>query len=255
MEERQTNYTIAEGYELPSKGLIYDQQVNPHVELRSMTARDEMKRLNPSSMPLKVLADIVEGCIVEKPAVHVYDMAIGDYEFLLNKLRVVTYGPNYRIGFTCSGCGESVEVDANLEELELREFDIDEFNALRTFTLPKSGDEITLKIASPRLYEAIDMKAKELKRKYKNADLDFNTFCKLTLCIEKVNGEKLAPDVLEDKLNKMAAADMQKILNHIDKCSGAIGLNNTMYVTCPRCGKEIKTFFRYGPEFFRPSNI
>ena len=57
MEERQQNYTIAEGYELPSKGLIYEGvSVNPHVELRSMTARDEMKRLNSSTTPFKTLA-------------------------------------------------------------------------------------------------------------------------------------------------------------------------------------------------------
>jgi hypothetical protein len=90
--ERLTDYTIMEGYELPSKGKIYSDSVNPHVELRSMTARDEMKRLSPSSTPLKTLADIIEGCCIEKPKVHVYDMALGDYEFLLHKLRIVTYG-------------------------------------------------------------------------------------------------------------------------------------------------------------------
>ena len=41
--ERQNDYTIMEGYELPSKGKIYSENVNPHIELRSMTARDEMK--------------------------------------------------------------------------------------------------------------------------------------------------------------------------------------------------------------------
>ena len=47
-EERQTNYTIAESLELPSGGKIYSKAVNPRVELRSMTTRDEMKRCNPS---------------------------------------------------------------------------------------------------------------------------------------------------------------------------------------------------------------
>ena len=40
-EERQFKYTIAEGYSLPSKGKIYDVKVDPQIELRSMTARDE----------------------------------------------------------------------------------------------------------------------------------------------------------------------------------------------------------------------
>ena len=74
MAERQTNYTIMEGYTLPSEGKIYEAKVDPHVELRSMTARDEMKRLSPSSTPLKTLADIIEGCLIEKPAIPVYDL-------------------------------------------------------------------------------------------------------------------------------------------------------------------------------------
>ena len=48
--ERQQNYTIMEGHDLPSEGKVYEGvKVNPHIELRSMTARDEMKRLGSSS--------------------------------------------------------------------------------------------------------------------------------------------------------------------------------------------------------------
>jgi hypothetical protein len=123
MEERQTNFTIMEGHELPSKGLIYDKKVNPHVELRSMTAKEEMQRLAVTSAPLKNLADIIESCMLEKPAVHVYDMAIGDYEFLLHRLRVVTYGNKYKITVGCPHCGHLTETELNLDALEIQEFD------------------------------------------------------------------------------------------------------------------------------------
>ena len=53
MSERKTNYTIGEGMELPSKGLIYDTPVNAYVELRSMTARDEMKDFLPLLQDLR----------------------------------------------------------------------------------------------------------------------------------------------------------------------------------------------------------
>ena len=77
MSTRQTGFTIMEGYTLPSKGKIYSENVNPLIELRSMTAREEMRRLSPSSTPLKTLADIIEDCCIEKPAIHVYDMSLG----------------------------------------------------------------------------------------------------------------------------------------------------------------------------------
>lgn len=256
MDERQTNYTIMEGYELPSKGKIYTGvNVNPHVELRSMTARDEMKRLSPSITPLKTLSDIIEGCMIEKPAVHVYDMAIGDYEFLLHKLRIVTYGEKYNLTCKCAECLNTIEAEADLGTMEVQELDIETFEQVRTFQLPVSGKTITLKIQSPRLLEETDAKVKEMQRKYKGALIDFEVLCKLLCNIESVDGIRLNQMDLENVINNMAARDMQKILNNIDLLGKQFGIKNLLYLTCPKCHEEVATFFRYGSEFFRPTNI
>lgn len=254
-EERQENYTIMEGYELPSKGLIYDKKVNPHVELRSMTGRDEMKRLAPSTTPLKTLADIIEGCMIEKPAIHVYDMALADYEYLLHKLRIVTYGPDYKMVLRCPECGESFEATANLDELELKDFELSKFEELKTFQLPKSGKTITLKFITPRLLDMIENRAKEMKRKYKDASLDFETRTKLQLCIDSIDGAVKSPIDLETIVDNLPALDVQKILNNIDKLNQSFGLNTEINLNCSKCGGEVLTFFRFGPEFFRPTNI
>jgi hypothetical protein len=253
--ERQNDYTIMEGYELPSKGKIYDKVVDPHVELRSMTARDEMKRLSPSSTPLKTLADIIEGCCIEKPAVHVYDMALGDYEFLLHKLRIVTYGEDYKVALRCSECGEMIETIAKLDQLNVKEFNEEEIDKLRTFSLPKSGRTVTLNFLSPRSVEEMEVKVKDMKRKYKTATIDFDTLVRLLTNIDLVDGEKKAEHELENIITNLPALDLQKILNNIDKLNQQVGLENILYLTCPKCGEEITTFFRFGPEFFRPTNI
>ena len=255
MAERQTNYTIMEGYELPSGGKVYETKVNPHIELRSMTARDEMKRLSPSSTPLKTLADIIEDCCIEKPAIHVYDMCLGDYEFLLHKLRIVTYGEDYKVTLKCPECGEIVETTAKLGNIELKPFDEEEINSYRTFTLPKSNRTITLKLTTPRMTEEMEIKVKEMKRKYKTATIDFETLVKLLSAIDYVDGEKKPEHELENFITNLHALDLQKLLNNIDKLNTLIGLENILYVTCPKCGDEITSFFRFGPEFFRPTNI
>lgn len=255
MDERQTNYTIMEGYELPSKGKIYDKEVNPHIELRSMTARDEMKRLSPSTTPLKTLSDIIEGCCIEKPAIKVYDMCVGDYEFLLHRLRAVTYGENYSLICQCTDCREIVEAKADLSTLDVKEFDEDTYNNLKIFNLPVSDHIIELKTQTPRLLEEIEARAKEMQRKYKGATLDFDTYCKLLYSINTIDGARKNVLELENFVNNLAARDMQKILNNIDHLGKTIGLDNILYLTCPKCGAEIKTFFRYGPEFFRPTDL
>lgn len=255
MEKRQTDYTIMEGYELPSKGKIYSENVNPHIELRSMTARDEMKRLSPSSTPLKTLADIIEGCCVEAPAIHVYDMALGDYEFLLHKLRIVTYGEDYKVSLRCPGCGEVIETVSKLGQLEVKEFNEDEVKALQTFTLPKSNRLITLNFLSPRMVEEMEVKVKDMKRRYKNATIDFETLVRLLTNIDLVDGEKKSETELENIITNLPALDLQKILNNIDKLNQQVGLDNLLYLTCPKCSEEVTTFFRFGPEFFRPTTV
>lgn len=255
MTERQTDYTIMEGYELPSKGKIYTENVNPHIELRSMTARDEMKRLSPSNTPLKTLADIIEGCCIEKPGIHVYDMSLGDYEFLLHKLRIVTYGEDYKVSLRCPECREAIETVAKLGQLDVKEFNEDTVRDLQTFTLPKSGRMVTLNFLSPHMVEEMEVKVKDMKRRYKTATIDFETLVRLLSNIDLIDGEKKSETELENIVTNLPALDLQKILNNIDKLNQQIGLDNILYLTCPKCGEEVTTFFRFGPEFFRPTNI
>lgn len=170
-EERQTKYTIMEGYELPSKGLIYDKPVDAHVELRSMTARDEMKRLSPSSTPFKTLADIIEGCMLDKPAIHVYDMAVADYEYLLHKLRIVTYGDEYKLGIRCPYCGNVIDNAFHLETLTIEPFDQEKFEKLRLVELPASGKRVKIRFQTPHMLDNIELETKELKRKHNSVEL------------------------------------------------------------------------------------
>jgi hypothetical protein len=206
MAERQTNYTIGEHVELPSLGLIYDKTVNPVIDLRSMTARDEMKRLSPSSSQFKTLADIIEGCMIEKPAIHVYDMALGDYEYLLHRLRIVTYGAMYKMGLRCPYCGEHFDTEANLEELQLKSFNIEEFNQLRTIVLPKSGKTVTLRFQTPRMLDENEIRAKDMKRKFKDANMDFETMVTLTSAIESVDGQRMDDFTVETFIDTLPAA-------------------------------------------------
>ena len=80
------DYTIAERYTLPSHGLLYDKEINPEIKLRSMTVRDEMKRLSPvtDGTIYRNMAEIIDSCLVEKPGISAYDLCVGDYQFLLH---------------------------------------------------------------------------------------------------------------------------------------------------------------------------
>jgi hypothetical protein len=101
----------------------------------------------------------------------------------------------------------------------------------------------------------MEVKVKDMKRKYKTATIDFETLVRLLSNIDLVDGEKKSETELENIVTNLPAMDLLKILNNIDKLNQQIGLDNILYLTCPKCSEEISTFFRFGPEFFRPTNI
>ena len=116
---------IEETYTLPSLGKVYDVEVNPEITLRSMTTADEMKRLGTSEKRYKLMAEIIDDCMTENPGISAYDMCIGDYQFLLHKLRIVTYGPEYEVVSKCPFCGALSRGTLNLEELPVHQFSED----------------------------------------------------------------------------------------------------------------------------------
>lgn len=248
------DYTIAEDFRLPSEGLIYTgKQVNPVVKLRSMTTRDEMKRLSPTETPYKTLANLIESCMVEKPAVSVYDMALGDYEYLLHKLRIVTYGPTYKTSYACPVCGQITNYDLDLDTLSVIEFDIDKFNEASTVTLPRSKKVITLRYQTPRMLDEIDLKTKDFKRKNKNIDFDPSLKITLKMLIETVDGKTLDQTALDSFIDNLPAADANFLMQKSAILNNMVGLDTEINVTCSKCGEDITTFFRFGPEFFRPT--
>lgn len=255
MEEKQTNYTIAEGYELPSKGKVYAKPVDAHVDLRSMTARDEMKRLNPSTAQFKVMADIIEGCLIEKPAIHVYDMCLADYEYLLHKLRVVSYGDEYKMAVRCPHCGKIQETVVHLDSLETKEFDLDNLSKYQTFKLPVKGKTISLKLQTPRMLDERDQLVKEFERRFKDADMQFDILAQLCVSIDTIDDEKMSMPKLEAFINALPVKDMRTILNNIERMNDCLGLNTTTIVDCDACGGSIPATFRFGPEFFGPADL
>ena len=138
------DYTIANEYTLPSGGLVYGKEINPRFKLRSMTTAEEMKRLNHSDRPYKAMAEIIDDCLVEDIGISAYDLCVADYQFMLLKLRIVTYGPNYKFDSTCPYCGTVNKSTLNLDTLPVAPFDKDEYEKYMEFDLPSTGKRIKL---------------------------------------------------------------------------------------------------------------
>ena len=251
MEEK---YTISETFTLPSLGKIYDEPINPEIELRSMTTRDEMRRTAPSENMYKPLCDMIEGCIVgKKPKVHVYDMCLGDFIFLLHKLRIVTYGSEYRLKVRCPNCGKFVSGVTDLNNETLQEWDDAILDNL-TITLPKSGHKVKMHYTTPRMLDEIQAeKARRLKKATDEVDIDIALPLTVQALIDTVDGEQLSPAKKEKFVNDLLCYDLKFLLAKSEAVNEKIGFEPDLVVKCSSCGYDIVTSFRLESEFFNPS--
>lgn len=255
------DYTIAERYTLPSNGLLYDKDVNPEIKLRSMTVRDEMKRLSPANdgAVYRNIAEVIDDCLVEKPGISSYDMCIGDFQFLLHKLRVVTYGPEYRLNCRCPACGNYDDYEVNLDSLsieQLKDFDKEKYLKL---TLPASKKVVELNYNTPRILDNIEKEVdrveKQTRKQGETVGFDWHLLYQLVYAIKSVDGQTLNTLQKETFCNNLSGRDFNAILNAVDLLDNKCGLGLIFDVKCHVCGADMKVPFRLTNEFFRPTTV
>ena len=248
-------YTLTETYKLPSGGKLYP-GCPERVTLRSMTTEEEMRRLSHTDTPYKTLCDIIDSCIIETLPISSYDMCIGDYQFLLYRLRTVTYGPDYLNGTICPFCGQFNTTKINLDELPVKELTTEGIaDELLNIKLPRSGKTIILKYRTPRILDAIDKDQSDFIKRAPENKADTTLLFRLKHSIQAVDGKHYDPLKLEAFIRKLPGMDMNVLDQSIHKLDDILGIGTTVTVQCenPACGLIYPGSFRITSEFFRPA--
>ena len=248
-----TNARIAETFTLPSKGMIYEEEVNPDIILGCMKTKHEMMRLSATDSNNKIMADIIDDCIEGDIGISAYDMCLGDYQYLLYKLRTVTFGPEYEMGGICPHCNGENYITVNLDELEVHEYTDDIANLLEV-TLPDSKAKVTLTLQTPRMLDKIRRLTNERRRKVKKNTENPTLLYTLTTSIVKIDDEDVNPFSLEEWVKELPMKDTNILLNRINEINNKIGVQVSVEDVCVNCGKYYVAPFQITGEFFRPGN-
>ena len=246
------DYTISETFTLPSKGLIYDVNVPEQVTLRSMNTRDEMRRLSVSEYQYKPMCDVVDDCILDDTGISCYDMCIGDYQFLLYKLRIVTYGSDFELNTNCPYCKFHNKDTINLDTLPTLSYD-ESIRNYMSFELPVTKKNITIKFTTPRILDNIEIQARDMKQKASDKGQDYSMLVTLTSIIDTVDGQKHDIINLEKWVRELPMKDTNTILAYSAKLNNSLGVDANIDAVCELCGLDYKVPFRPGVEFFRPT--
>lgn len=245
------NARIVETLHLPSKGLIYEEEVNPEVELSSMKTKHEMLRLSATEESQKIMAQIVDDCIVNNIGISSYDLCLGDFQYLLYKLRVVTFGPDYELECRCPYCGFENNVTLNIDELEVHEYD-DSLPELMNLELPVSGNKIKLTMQTPRMLDRINARINDTRKRRKNNSENLTILYTIMACLEEIDDEPVDPITVENWIRELPLADTNAIIYRIDKINESLGIELDSVTTCRVCGSTFLAPFRVNSSFFRP---
>ncbi len=143
---------------------------------------------------------------------------------MLHRLRISTYGGEYRTSTQCPYCLSTNEDTIDLGDLEVNEY----------------TDEV-------------QVRAKDYNKKRSNKKGDSALLFTVQFLIDTVDGEKLDPVRKEEFVENLPMMDVNYIMAHSTKLNEKVGLNTDLTVMCDVCGLEYHTTFREGSEFFRPT--
>ena len=225
---------------------LTDAQGNHHrdVILRKMTGREEAiladRRYQKNGW--RLVTELLHSCIVrvgDQPkngASTVSSMYSVDRNFLLLKLRAITFGPELSTSYTCPSCNETVKLMENLDELPVRTLGesetADEIRVeLTDGYVDRDGDvhtALTLRLPTGADEEAVAPQMRQNASEGKNA--------LLSRCLKSLGGmpkhrmEAMGPHIMSE----LTLADRRLIDKALNQA--APGVNLVRQIECSACG-------------------
>ncbi len=119
---REFEFTLPIGYVDP------EGQIHRQVVLRKMTGREEAILADRKYQRNggKLVTELLHSCVVKLGGLEsngkgpIASLYSADRNYLLLKLRSITFGPELEATYTCPGCGEGIQLLENLDDLPIR---------------------------------------------------------------------------------------------------------------------------------------
>lgn len=249
-QNTEVRVPIHEDFTLPSNGMLYGKEIGSSVSLRAMTTMDEKTRL--SSSGLTSVVNLLNNCVIAPETFNASELKMFDIEYLLYKLRIVTYGSKYNVRAYCDHCDKYVDVVVDLDELPVNTIPDDFVEPFEIGKLPVSGDVLECKILSIEDTIELQKESQRLLNKYKDYEGDPSFILSYKYMIYTING-----DVLPDYKKQLYVENMHaRDLRYLDEMYGRkvndFGLDTFIETDCSICGNSLSFNLPITDEFFRP---
>lgn len=217
--------------------------------LRAMTTLEEKIRL--SSPGFATLARVIQNCLVNNKDIDVRDLKLFDFQYLMYKVRTVTYGAGYPVQITCPHCKRQFTNTFDLSALKVNEVPSDFSEPIKIGPLPVSKDVLECRMLTARDYIDLPDECDEFLKKYPDYDGDPEFILDLCRRVLTVNGKEI-PN-LRSYLEQLHARDYQYFSKKYLDLTNGFGIDTTVNVECPYCKEKRLLALPMTSEFFRPS--
>lgn len=244
---------ITESYTIPSAdSKIYGAEVQGTYTLRAMTTLEEKMR-TASADGFKIIPQLIKACCVEPEATIGFDrLKLFDLQFLMYKLRTVTYGPEYTVEVPCPHCGKTNKYTINLDEIPVNPVPEDFIEPFEIGPLPVSGDTIGCRFLTTHDFDSIQKECARILRKAPDYVGDPEMIIKWNYIILKMNGEDVTVRDIQPYIENLNARDLRFLTSKYEKLSESFGLDLTMVEKCEHCDEDFEFMLPMTSEFFRP---
>lgn len=248
--------TLTETYKLPSLGLLYskseEEKFPEEVTIRSMTTFEEKMRLGNQGF-WKTMCGILDSVITSPEGFVSKHATLFDFYFLMYKMRVVSYGPTYKVQVTCPYCNKTSTIPVDLDSLEVKYLDENLKEPFKVGPLPRSKD--TLECRFMRVLDSInnEKKAKDLLSKSPDYEGDPSYIFNMASKIVSINGEEKSPIEVQMYVEKMQAMDSAYFNQAYSRIVNQVGMSTQISEACPHCGEVVEFNLPFNSEFFRPT--
>lgn len=240
---------------LPSNGKIYPSSSALHnretISIRAMTTREE-DILTSRALIKKgtVITELIKSSIVDRN-VDVRDMIAGDRNALMVAIRIMGYGPLYKVDIQCSGCEKkNSDYEFSLDMLELKRLVIEPISPgqnLFSFALPLSKHNVEFKFLTGKDEEEIVVTQEKMKKM--GVENEKLVSSRLKYSVVSIAG-KTDRSLINSAIDKMLARDSLELRRHMEKNEPGISMNQEF--VCKFCDHTEEVAIPIGTNFFWP---
>ena len=250
---KTTDYNFTQEITLPSQGLLNPEIPEGKLTQRCMMVADQKFLSGSNKTANNALHQLIQRTIISPEGFDVSNLTLPDTLYLLFKLRILSYGKDYRFLTRCPECGKKIEVRVDLSTLPVETLE-EGYEEHLEVTLPHRGDTVYTKILTNKELEDIETEIK--RRKRRNPDDESDYILRIVYSINKIklakDGSELThPIDLEKYVSSLTDLDALTIISARDSIS--YGITPTIEYVCPECGEYIDVNVQFSSSFFRPN--